>query len=178
MKFFLLCCALIVFAVHTEHVQTGGFLDKTNSLPRGKSLDFIRTLRRRNCPCTCMRPDNARRQCRRFSSFCDVSQCTRGTGQRGERCCQRAVGGFGRCQCLANRFTIAVSFRSELRARALLADLCAIRKSCPPNCNCGSCPTFNVLCITFRAPGGQRGWACSADCRGTVTTCRRIPGTR
>lgn len=162
-----------------ELMDTGGYLDKRGYTDEGgdnfAGTNSIHTLGRQSCPCKCMRGDLARTQCRKFSQFCEVSNCNRGGGLHGQRCCQKSVGGFGRCECLSNRFTIAVSFRSELAARVKLADLCAIKKTCPRNCNCSACPMFNVLCISFKAPKGERGWACSADCSRSIETCRRIP---
>lgn len=167
-----------VFASEGDSYDTGTALDKAFDPVFDNTLPLVHTLRPKNCPCKCMNAHNARRQCRKFGLFCTLSSCTRSRGVRGQRCCQKAVGGFGRCECLPRRYTLAVSFQSELAARVLVADLCAIKKSCPPNCNCHGCAVFNVLCTSFKAPGGHRGWACSADCKGGVTTCRRIPGKR
>lgn len=182
--------ALLLFAKITQAGKEqlgggGGFADLSpNSEPNlseldkqlsgfGLDLSFkgIRTLRPQNCPCRCMLPELAKKQCSRFGAFCVLSGCTRRRGQVGQRCCRKTVRGFGRCECRGNRITLGISFKSQLAARNAASNFCAERRDCPPNCDCSACPVVNVFCLALK-----NVWACRADCRAQVTSCRRVLG--
>lgn len=177
---------LLLFSnlTHAGEEELGGYADlSSHSEPlseldkqlSGFGLDLpfkgIRTLNPRNCPCRCMIPELAKKQCTRFGAFCALSGCTRRKGQVGQRCCRKSVGGFGRCECRGNRITLGISFKSQLAARNAAANFCAERRDCPPNCDCSACPVVNVFCLSLK-----NVWACRADCRAQVTSCRRILG--
>lgn len=153
---------------------------KVSARPQEMNEASVRSLKTKDCPCKCTSRNKAKGQCKPFGNFCSVSSCNFPNGKKGSRCCDNAVGNFGRCECRSGIITLAWSFVNEGEARNKAADACAERKSCPPNCNCGRCPVGNVFCLKGVLPKKAGNfWVCRVDCTSAVvTTCERIPGTR
>lgn len=183
MKVFFLTALIAAVALAQEVPEdVAKSMSRDDSSARLMGADpppIVHTISNKDCPCKCDKKNVVSKQCKPFLRFCELSSCKRKNGRGGQRCCRKSTGGFGSCECNGSLVTIGLSFTSEASARAAAASACSDRSVCPPNCNCGTCPVLNILCISSTSPCGDKVWSCRSDCSFSTTTgCQRILGRR